>query len=100
MEIIGRSGALFYTWVVCVCSLGSLNSIVFSTSRLTQAAGNRHYLPPFLRANKSATDEDNRWPLCDCMLRYMPIRAPSTLSLENDNIPRYITRESLVQELE
>lgn len=51
MEIFGKPGTIFYAWIVCLSCLGALNSIVFSTGRLTQAAGARHYLPAFLKSD-------------------------------------------------
>ncbi|KAK6530533.1 Y+L amino acid transporter [Orbilia ellipsospora] len=85
-KILGRAGVLFYTWVVCICALGSLNSIVFSTSRLTQAAGERNYLPRFLKANAGTFGGTNRW-LSWSYLTYAPIRSEGQ-NLETDNVPR------------
>jgi amino acid transporter len=47
--VFGRPGAFFYAWIVCLSTLGALNSIIFSAGRLAQAAGQRHYLPAFLK---------------------------------------------------
>jgi len=57
MEIFGTPGAIFYAWIVCLSCLGALNSIVFSTGRLTQAAGARHYLPAFLKSSAGLSAE-------------------------------------------
>ncbi|KUJ16670.1 amino acid transporter [Mollisia scopiformis] len=57
MKALGRPGALFYAWIVCLSCLGALNAIVFSAGRLTQAAGARQYIPSFLNSanNSKAT---------------------------------------------
>jgi hypothetical protein len=88
--VFGRLGVLFYTWVVCMCSLGSLNSNVFSTSRLTQAAGDRQYLPPFLQAGASSAAERHRSPFYGYLSRYLPLRVSSAGDEEDDNVPRWV----------
>ncbi|KAI1379318.1 amino acid transporter [Hypoxylon crocopeplum] len=50
-RIFGIVGRLFYTWVVCLSCLGTLNAIVFSAGRLTQAASVRCFVPSFLDHN-------------------------------------------------
>jgi len=60
MEIFGRPGALFYAWIVCLSCLGTLNAQMFSTGRLTQAAGARKYLPAFFNAAAGSTADGQR----------------------------------------
>jgi amino acid transporter len=60
MEVFGRPGALFYAWIVCLSCLGALNAQMFSTGRLTQAAGALNYLPAFLNAAAGSTADGQR----------------------------------------
>ncbi|OCL02046.1 amino acid transporter [Glonium stellatum] len=57
---LGRAGALFYAWIVCLSCLGALNAIVFSSGRLTQAAGARRYLPSFFKTATHDISHDQR----------------------------------------
>ncbi|KAH9907201.1 amino acid transporter [Xylariomycetidae sp. FL2044] len=50
-RVFGIVGRLFYTWVVCLSCLGTLNAIIFSAGRLTQAAGSRRFVPGLLNHN-------------------------------------------------
>lgn len=85
MEIFGTPGAIFYAWIVCLSCLGALNSIVFSTGRLTQAAGARHYLPAFLKSSAGLPAElpHNRTAPTSFSSRICP--APNRA--KNQNIP-------------
>ncbi|KAI9769565.1 MAG: Y+L amino acid transporter [Geoglossum umbratile] len=46
--VFGSPGRVFYTVIVSISALGSLNSNVFATSRLAVAAARRDFLPRFL----------------------------------------------------
>ncbi|KAI1451267.1 amino acid transporter [Annulohypoxylon moriforme] len=50
-QLFGTVGRVFYTWIVCLSCLGTLNAIVFSAGRLTQAAGVRRFVPSILDHN-------------------------------------------------
>ncbi|KAI0171908.1 amino acid transporter [Hypoxylon sp. FL1284] len=79
-QLFGVVGKMFYTWVVCLSCLGTLNAIVFSAGRLTQAAGVRRFVPSLL--DRSAT------PPLARLARHLPqrIRAWSELH-SRQNIP-------------
>ncbi|OCK79262.1 amino acid transporter [Lepidopterella palustris CBS 459.81] len=95
LKIFGRPGALFYTWIVCTCSLGSLNSVVLSTSRFTQAAGARQYLPPFLGTYKNAT-EQGQISRSGFLVRYSPVNLLAGRQQKSDNIPRHVISNNFV----
>jgi amino acid transporter len=91
MEVFGRAGAIFYAWIVCLSCLGALNAQMFSTGRLTQAAGVRNYLPAFLNAAAGSTADGQRrnhntQPLGGFFSRIYQF--PNTA--KDQNIPMYV----------
>jgi hypothetical protein len=90
MEILGRAGAIFYAWIVCLSCLGTLNVQMFSGGRLTQAAAARNYLPPFLNAAASATADSQRQNRKNRDLRGFNRFNPFSRAQKDQNIPMYV----------
>ncbi|KAI9783532.1 MAG: hypothetical protein M1839_003702 [Geoglossum umbratile] len=86
-EILGEPGAWFYALMVCLCSLGSLNALVFSASRLTQAAGARNYLPAFLGTADSAGGKSRNGPTQGSTGSFCAGRCCYQSQTKNQNLP-------------
>lgn len=59
-HFLGHAGGALYTVLICLSCMGTLNIKFFTAGRLTQAAAERQFLPPFIKtvAHVKSNHED------------------------------------------